>query len=96
MRLCRHCQRKRAIRARGLCRNCYRFPHVRQLYPVTSRSARRGTKPPERPRQLPTPTQAVPGSAYKISVLRERLSLGLELWHPEDAPVPRGRRRRAG
>ena len=30
------------------------------------------------------PTDALPGSAEKIAVLRMRLELGQSLWHPED------------
>jgi hypothetical protein len=39
---------------------------------------------------LPTPTDALPGSAEKIAVLAERLALGQQLHHPADAG---GRRR---
>lgn len=30
------------------------------------------------------PTQAVPGSAAKVEVLRQRLAAGQPLWHPDD------------
>lgn len=30
------------------------------------------------------PTEAIPGSEQKVSVLAERLQRGLPLWHPED------------
>lgn len=39
------------------------------------------------PRGLPEPTDAQPGSAEKIRVLRARLAAGLELWHPDDLVI---------
>jgi len=39
------------------------------------------------PQGLPEPTQAPPGSAEKIAVLRARLAAGLELWHPDDLVI---------
>ena len=30
------------------------------------------------------PTQAIPGSAEKVSILCERISRGQPLWHPQD------------
>ena len=40
--LCRHCQKVRSNRPRGLCWSCYYTPGVRDLYPSTSKFARRG------------------------------------------------------
>lgn len=37
MSLCRHCRRRKANRARGLCWTCDQTPAVRALYPVTSK-----------------------------------------------------------
>lgn len=37
--LCRHCQKKKAIRPRGLCWRCYYRPGVLELYPSTSKYA---------------------------------------------------------
>jgi len=31
-----------------------------------------------------TPTGALPGSEEKLTVLEQRIQLGLPLWHPED------------
>lgn len=31
-----------------------------------------------------SPTEALPGSAEKVSVLRDRVVQGLPLWHPSD------------
>ncbi len=40
--MCRHCQRVRSNRPRGLCWSCYYTPGVREKYPSTSKYARRG------------------------------------------------------
>ena len=96
MRRCRHCGQYRVTRPRGLCWRCHRTPGVRDLHPVTSKFGQRGMDPAGRLRQPPEPTQALPGSVEKIIVLRERVRLGLELWHPEDAPLPRRPLRRVG
>src|SRR5713101_5531462 len=39
---CRHCQRVESNRPRGLCWSCYYRPGVRELFPSTSKFARRG------------------------------------------------------
>jgi hypothetical protein len=86
--LCRHCQRVRANRPRGLCWSCYYTPGLREKYPSTSKFARRGVDDFNGEPQLPaTPTSAPPGSAEKVAVLMERAHLGLALWHPLDAPL---------
>lgn len=88
--LCRHCQRVRSSRPRGLCWACYYTPGVRELYPSTSKFARRGIGnfigSPDR---LPRPTDAPPGSADKVAVLEQRALMGQALWHPHDAPMDR-------
>ena len=86
--LCRHCQKVKPNRPRGLCWSCYYTPGVRDQYPSTSKFARRGvgnfngrTKPP------PCPTNALPGTPEKVAILQERARLGLSLWHPLDATL---------
>lgn len=66
-------QPKRARRARNLAEHYTRFrsEEVRAFVP----------------HGLPEPTQAPPGSAEKIAVLRARLAAGLELWHPDDLVI---------
>lgn len=87
--LCRYCRRKRANRPRGLCWTCYYTPGLRDLFPSTSKFARRGVgnfygQPP-----LPDePTDALPGSEEKIRVLMERAAKGQALFHPDDATLP--------
>ena len=39
---CRHCHEGPVNRPRGLCWSCYYRPGVRDLYPSTSKFARRG------------------------------------------------------
>jgi hypothetical protein len=84
--LCRHCDEMKVSRPRGLCWGCFYTPGVRDLYPPTSKYARRGegfvsgaTKPPE------VPTTAPPGSPEKIAILEERARLKQSLWHPDDS-----------
>jgi hypothetical protein len=84
--ICRHCNRVPVNRPRGLCWSCYYTPGVRDLYPSTSKFARRGVanfcgqaaKPAE-------PTEALPGTPEKVAVLEERARQGQALWHPADA-----------
>ncbi len=86
--LCRHCQRVRSNRPRGLCWSCYYTPGVREKYPSTSKYARRGVSDFNgRSATAARPTTAAPGSAEKVAVLEERARLGLSLWHPLDAPM---------
>lgn len=84
--ICRHCNHAKVNRPRGLCWGCYYKPGVRDLYPSTSKYARRGVG--NFCGTAPTPTMATsarPGSAEKIAILAERARLKQSLWHPEDA-----------
>src|SRR5205085_7778022 len=84
--LCRHCQRVKSNRRRGLCWSCYYTPGVRELYPSTSKFARRGLGNFTGYAPLPeTPTNAMPGSEEKIQVLCERARLKQALFHPLDS-----------
>lgn len=84
--LCRHCNRVRSNRPRGLCWSCYYKPGVRDQYPSTSKFARRGVKDFNgRVALPPAPTRALPGSPDKVAVLEQRARLGQALWHPDDA-----------
>jgi hypothetical protein len=59
---------------------------VRDLYPSTSKYARRGVSDFNGKARLPPqPTAALPGTAEKVAILAERARLGLSLWHPLDA-----------
>lgn len=88
--LCRNCQKVKSNRPRGLCWSCYYKPGVRDLYPSTSKFARRGVADFCGKARLPEPTRALPGSAEKVAVLEERARLGLALWHPLDARIEDG------
>ena len=57
-------------------------PGVRELYPSTSKFARRGEGNFNgAPEALPAPTVAPPGSAEKVAVLEQRLMRRQSLWH---------------
>jgi hypothetical protein len=84
-RLCRHCQRGRICRPRGLCWSCYDTPAISSRYPSTHKHGRRGVAngyknapPPRRP------TCAAPGSPEKVRIMVERAARGEALWHPLD------------
>jgi hypothetical protein len=88
--MCRHCNRVRSNRPRGLCWSCYYTPGVRDQYPSTSKFARRGVSDFNGQAALAArPTTALPGSPEKVAILEERARLGLALWHPLDAPMDR-------
>lgn len=92
--LCRHCQRTRSNRPRGLCWSCYYTPGVRKRYPSTSKFARRGIDDFSGPGNLPPAfTLALPGSPEKVAILEERARLHQELWHVADAPMDRESRK---
>jgi hypothetical protein len=60
------------------------------LYPSISKFARRGILDFYGQSILPPcATRALPGSAEKIAVLQQRASLGVDLWHPDDAVLDR-------
>jgi len=85
---CRNCQRVESNRPRGLCWSCYYTPGVRELYPSTSKFARRGVGNGNLIVPMPgNPTMAAPGSAEKVAILEERARQGVSLWHPDDAPM---------
>ncbi|MBY0521815.1 MAG: hypothetical protein K2R98_00360 [Gemmataceae bacterium] len=91
--LCRHCNQVRSNRPRGLCWSCYYTPGVRDLYPSTSKFARRGVSDFNGKAHTAAPTIALPGSPEKVAILEERARLQQELWHPADAPMDRESRK---
>ena len=88
--LCRHCNKVKSNRPRGLCWSCYYRPGVRALYPSTSKFARRGIGDFNGRAPLPAPTSALPGTPEKIAVLEQRARLRQSLWHPDDAQLETG------
>lgn len=42
---CRHCQRRMANAARGLCQPCHRQRDIREQYPLTTKWGQRGENP---------------------------------------------------
>ncbi|NBO90964.1 MAG: hypothetical protein EBV06_01400 [Planctomycetia bacterium] len=88
--MCRHCQKVKSNRPRGLCWSCYYTPGVRAKFPSTSKFARRGVSDfTGQSRQVLQPTDALPGTPEKLAILEERARLGLSLWHPLDATLER-------
>lgn len=86
MKVCRHCQKNKPNRPRGLCWSCYYTPGVRDRYPSTSKFAHRGIGDFNgKAKSPPTPTDALPGTPEKVAVLCERARLKQALWHPNDA-----------
>lgn len=78
--LCRHCDRNPANRCRGLCRDCFAIPEIRERYPPRNQRGA-GSLRFNRPCR---PTAAAPGSPEKIRVLIERASRGETLFHDDD------------
>jgi hypothetical protein len=63
---------------------------VRDLYPSTSKFARRGEGNFCGNAPLPAaPTDALPGSPEKVTILELRAKLKQDLWHPLDATLDR-------
>jgi hypothetical protein len=95
--LCRHCQKVKPNRPRGLCWSCYYSPCVRDQFPSTSKFARRGVGNFNgRGKLPPVPTDALPGTPEKVDIMAERARLGVSLWHPLDAPLETMRLLHAG
>lgn len=83
---CRHCGVEPNNRPRGLGWKCYYTPGVKEMYPSTSKFARRGVGNGYGGHRLPqAPTTHPPGSPEKLAVLEERAKDGAALWHPFDA-----------
>jgi hypothetical protein len=86
--LCRHCNENPVSRPRGLCWGCYYRPGVRELYPSTSKYARRGIGNGNiRVMLSATHTTAEPGSPEKVAVMEDRAMRREDLFHPDDAAI---------
>ncbi len=86
--ICRHCKKAKISRPRNLCWCCYYRPGIKDLYPSTSKHARRGVGNFAGKAATPSePTYARPGSAEKVAILAERASKHQSLWHPQDASI---------
>jgi hypothetical protein len=83
--VCKHCSKARVNRPRGLCWSCYYTPGIRDLYPITSKFARRGPGNFNGLAPLPDPTTAPPGTPEKLAILQMRAQNHQSLWHPLDA-----------
>ena len=61
---------------------------MRELYPSTSKFARRGEGNFTGDIPLPSfPTNCMPGTPEKVAILSERVRLRQSLWHPCDATI---------
>ena len=84
--LCLHCNLYNANRPRGLCWRCYYTPGVKDRFAMLDAKCVRGLAENGRiPRMPRRPTDARPGTAEKLAVMRKRLSEGESLFHPDDA-----------
>jgi hypothetical protein len=84
--ICRHCTKSKVNRPRGLCWSCYYTPGVKELYPSTSKYARRGVGNFTGSAPLPAaPTTAAPGTPEKLAVLEQRAKMKQAIFHPADA-----------
>lgn len=84
--ICRNCSKCKVNRPRGLCWSCYYTPGVKDLFPSTSKFARRGVGNFTGNAPLPdAPTTAAPGSPEKLAVLEHRAKMKQALFHPFDA-----------
>jgi hypothetical protein len=72
-------------RPRGLCWTCYYTAGVKELYPPTSKYARRGVANFHHAAPMPEPTAAPPGTPEKVAVLAARAERGETMFHPDDA-----------
>lgn len=82
--MCRHCHKATVSRPRGLCWVDYYTPGIKELYPPTSKYAKKGEGNDFREGALPVPTAAPPGSLEKVAVLIARVKAREQLWHPDD------------
>ena len=83
---CRCCHHRLADRPFRLCRTCYANSRARIRFLALNKFARRGIADYYGPCDAPAlPTEALPGTEEKVTVLAERAKLGQELWHPRDA-----------
>jgi len=88
--LCRHCHHATISRPRKLCWVCYNKPAIRDLYPPSSKYARRGSG--NYFAQAPLPifaTLALPGTPEKIAIMAQRVQERRQVFHPHDATLER-------
>ncbi len=87
--ICKHCNKSKVNRPRGLCWGCYYTEGVKDQYPSTSKYARRGVGNGNASvAATPLPTAYAPGSPEKMAVLEMRARNRQALWHPLDAQYP--------
>lgn len=83
---CLHCKTRSGTQARGLCRNCYNTPGLREQYPTQN-----ATRPSGKgddfygAGSVPEPTKHFPGTDEYAEVLAGRVAARQQLFHPLDA-----------
>ena len=84
--ICRNCSKCKVNRPRGLCWSCYYTPGVKEMFPSTSKYARRGIGNFSGNAPLPeAPTTAIPGTPEKLAILELRAKMKCAIFHPADA-----------
>ncbi len=83
---CLLCQRYFTDALYILCKDCDLQRSIGDNLECETREDNRGTQRC-RKRKVPTPTNALPGSADKVAILQQRYAEGCELWHPLDATL---------
>ena len=86
---CKHCSKVSRRFARGLCWTCYYRAGVLGLYPLPDKMYNySGVRDYYGRSREGQPTEHLPGSAGKLSVLEERAQNGQALFHRWDAETP--------
>lgn len=89
--ICRHCKRVNLYERKGLCATCYRDASIAPKYAPRPSLSYRGVGLRNHARDLPEPTEALPGTEGKILVMIARAAADEALWHPADATYSKGR-----
>jgi hypothetical protein len=85
--VCRNCHENKVNRPRGLCWHCYYTPGVQELYPSTSKYARRGNGNHNLSESLPNAPEPMTTAdrTERVKVMAWRAANGFDLFHPDDS-----------
>ena len=84
--VCRHCQRNKAVRPRGLCEACFMRLDVREMYAVADHPCNyRGEGIGCIAHREPAPTDTLSGTPEREAVLTERVAKGESTTSKRDA-----------
>ena len=91
--ICKHCEKSKVNRPRGLCWSCYYPPGVKDMYPSTSKYARRGVgnftgnaPVAARPQRKPAANGGLRPTASSLAIVHESM--------PKQGPIDASRLRR--